>query len=214
MTSTTDRITQFENMAKEDPDNDMAHFSLGNAYLQAGRPQDAAVSLQACIQINPDMSKAYQLAGQALIETDEKDAAAKVLKRGYEIASSRGDVMPRDAIAQLLESIGQELPEVAVAETAQPPSEDDGSDFTCKATGRRSKQLSEPPMRGKLGQWIYDNIGEETWKQWIAQGTKVINELRLDFSKVEDQKVYDQYMCEFLGIDEELHSQLTQEKES
>lgn len=208
MTSTTDRITQFENMAKEDPDNDMAHFSLGNAYLQAGRPQEAAVSLQACIQINPDMSKAYQLAGQALIETDEKEAAAKVLKRGYETASSRGDVMPRDAIAQLLESIGQALPEVAIAEVTD-QTDDVTGDFTCKATGRRTKQLPEPPMRGKLGQWIYDNIGEETWKQWIAQGTKVINELRLDFSRVEDQKVYDQYMCEFLGIDEELHGKLT-----
>lgn len=208
MTSTTDRITQFENMAKEDPDNDMAHFSLGNAYLQAGRPQDAAVSLQACIQINPDMSKAYQLAGQALIETDEKEAAAKVLKRGYEIASSRGDVMPRDAIAQLLESIGHKPPEVASAEVMD-QTDDGAGDFNCKATGRRTKQLPEPPMRGKLGQWIYDNIGEETWKQWIAQGTKVINELRLDFSKVEDQKVYDQYMCEFLGIDEALHGKLT-----
>ena len=210
MTSTTDRITQFENMAKEDPDNDMAHFSLGNAYLQAGRPQDAAVSLQACIKINPEMSKAYQLTGQALIETDEKEEAAKVLKSGYEMAASRGDVMPRDAIAKLLESIGQDLPEVAEPDAA-PPGDDgaDIGDFTCKATGRRTRQLPEPPMRGKLGQWIYDNIGEETWKQWIAQGTKVINELRLDFSKVDDQKVYDQYMCEFLGIDEELHGKLT-----
>lgn len=118
--------------------------------------------------------------------------------------------MPRDAIAQLLESIGHKPPEVAIAEITD-QTDDVTGDFTCKATGRRSKQLSEPPMRGKLGQWIYDNIGEETWKQWIAQGTKVINELRLDFSKVEDQKVYDQYMCEFLGIDEALHGQLTQE---
>ena len=124
MTSSTDRIAQFENMAKEDPSNDMAHFSLGNAYLQAGRPQDAAISLHACIEINPEMSKAYQLAGQALIETDEKEEAAKVLKRGYEMAASRGDVMPRDAIAQLLEGIGQDLPEVAVVETAPPV--DDG----------------------------------------------------------------------------------------
>lgn len=211
MTSTTDRITQFENMAKEDPDNDMAHFSLGNAYLQAGRPQDAAVSLHACIQINPEMSKAYQLAGQALIETGEPDAAARVLERGYEIASKKGEMMPRDAIAKLLESIGHEPPKVEGVVT--PVVDDDGEPctFVCKATGVHSKQLPEPPMRGKLGQWIYENICAETWKQWIGQGTKVINELRLDFSRVEDQKVYDQYMCEFLGIDEELYGKLTQE---
>ena len=47
------------------------------------------------------------------------------------------------------------------------------------------------------------------WQTWIAQGTKVINELRLDFSREEDQKVFDQYMCEFLGIDEALYGELT-----
>ena len=41
MTTTDERIAQFENMANEDPDNDMAHFSLGNAYLQAGRAAEA-----------------------------------------------------------------------------------------------------------------------------------------------------------------------------
>jgi hypothetical protein len=32
------RIAQFEKMAAADPDNDMAHFSLGNAYLRAAAP--------------------------------------------------------------------------------------------------------------------------------------------------------------------------------
>ena len=66
MTTITERITQFENMAEADPDNDMAHFSLGNAYLKAYRHSDAARSLQRCIELNDQMSKAYQLAGQAL----------------------------------------------------------------------------------------------------------------------------------------------------
>ena len=52
-------------------------------------------------------------------------------------------------------------------------------------------------------EWIRDNISAETWHEWIGQGTKVINELRLDFSREEDQAVYDQHMYEFLGIDDE-----------
>ena len=35
---------------------------------------------------------------------------------------------------------------------------------------------------------------------WIGQGTKVINELRLDFSREEDQKSYEDNMIEFLSI--------------
>ena len=64
-------------------------------------------------------------------------------------------------------------------------------------------------MRGALGKWIYENISAETWQTWIGQGTKVINEMRLDFSREEDQLVFDQQMCEFLGIDEALYQKLT-----
>ena len=37
-----ERISRFETMAQADPDNDMAHFSLGSAYLQADRAAEAA----------------------------------------------------------------------------------------------------------------------------------------------------------------------------
>ncbi|MCH8260645.1 MAG: Fe(2+)-trafficking protein [Planctomycetes bacterium] len=204
------RIAQFENMAAEDADNDMAHFSLGGAYLQAGRHAEAAASLQRCLKLNPEMSKAYQLAGEALIGSGQEDAAAELLLKGYEIASGKGDVMPRDAMAELLKKLGRELPttviEPAPAATAAAA---DGDGFICKASGRPGTQLPESPMRGALGQWIYENISAEMWKTWIGQGTKVINELRLDFSREEDQKVYDQYMCEFLGIDEAQYNELT-----
>src|SRR5262245_28108927 len=113
MTTTTpgsDRISQFEKMAREDPTNDMAHFSLGNAYLQAGRAAEAAKSLENCIAINPAMSKAYQLAGQAMINAGWTDKAVAVLNKGFQVAASRGDRMPQQAMAQLLRSIGREPP--------------------------------------------------------------------------------------------------------
>ena len=68
--------------------------------------------------------------------------------------------------------------------------------------------MDDPPMRGEMGQWIYENISAETWREWIAMGTKVINELRLDFSRDQDQAVYEQHMCEYLGIDPALHEEL------
>ncbi len=194
------RIEQFEHMAAEDPDNEMAHFSLGNALLKAGRHTDAASSYQRCIQLNPQMSKAYQLAGEALIESGRKQEAAGVLSTGYEIAARNGDMMPRQAIKGLLEQIGVEPPEVA-GETG---------DGVGQATGRAGTKLPEPPMRGALGKWIYENITADTWQSWIGQGTKVINELRLDLSREEDQVVFERHMCDFLGIDEALYEKLTQ----
>jgi Fe-S cluster biosynthesis and repair protein YggX len=209
MTTLDHRIAQFENMAQADPANDMAHFSLGNAYIQAERWLDAATSLQRCIELNPDMSKAFQLAGESLLKAGQEDDAARLLEQGYEVAAARGDVMPRDAIATLLSSIGREPPSVNV-EAANPSTESSGAAaFTCQRTGRAGTQLPEPPFRGRLGEWIQQHMSAETWHEWIGQGTKVINELRLDFSRDEDQAAYEQHMCEYLGIDEALHEQLT-----
>jgi Fe-S cluster biosynthesis and repair protein YggX len=208
-TTLDDRISQFEKMAREDPDNDMAHFSLGNAYLQAKRSAEAARSLQKCLELNPDMSKAYQLAGQAMIDAGWADQAVAVLMKGYEVAASKGDRMPMQAIAELLQSIGREPPEV---QAAAAPAGASGGTFVCKRTGRPGTQLPKPPFRGSLGQWIFENISAQTWQSWIGQGTKVINELRLDFSRDQDQETYDQHMREFLGIDSEMYTQITGKK--
>jgi tetratricopeptide (TPR) repeat protein len=210
MSSLDERIDQFEKMAVEDPDNDMAHFSLGNAYLKGGRFEEAAISLERAIGINAELSKAYQLAGQALIESGRQDKAATLLEAGYEVAARRGDVMPRDAIAGLLAGIGREPPKLSAEVQPQAEQLSRSDAFTCRATGRPGTQLPEPPMRGPLGEWIQEHVAAETWREWILQGTKVINELRLDFSREEDQRVYDGYMCEFLGIDEKLYDELTQ----
>lgn len=195
------RIQQFEKMASADPDNDMAHFSLGNAYLQAGRAAEAAKSLERCVEINPDMSKAYQLGGKAMIEAGWADKAVAFLEKGFSVAGAKGDRMPQTAIADLLRSIGREPPRLSrEADEAAERLRASGA-FVCRRTGRPGTKLEKPPFRGAVGQWIFDNISAETWKDWIGQGTKVINELRLDFSRDRDQEVYDQHMREFLGID-------------
>ncbi len=202
MTDLNERIARFEHMAAADPENDMAHFSLGNAYLQAARAADAAQSFERCIELNAEMSKAFQLCGQALIESGQKERAQNILLRGFEVAARKGDRMPREAMGALLKSIGIEPPKLDT--TANTSSAGEGGTFTCQRTGRAGRQLPAPPMRGNLGQWIYENISAQTWQDWIGQGTKVINELRLDFSRDQDQATYDQYMREYLGIDDAL----------
>lgn len=198
------RIAQFENMVQADPDNDMAHFSLGGAYNQAGRIDDAAESFMRCIALNKDMSKAYQLAGVAYIAVDKADQAAEILTRGYTVAAARGDLMPGNAMRDLLEQLGKPVPEV---ETKAPAVVPVGS-FVCKSSGQPGTKMSRPPFRGPIGEWIAENISKETFEVWIGQGTKVINELRLDLSRDEDSETYDEHMREFLGIDEELYAKL------
>ena len=197
------RIAQFENMSREDPDNDMAWFSLGGAYGQAGRLEDAAAAYRKCVELNPAMSKAYQLAGEALISAGKEDEAAELLDAGYRAAAERGDLMPRNAMGDLLKKIGREPPQIAVKAKEAPT----GS-FICQRTGRPGTQMERAPFRGPVGAWIRENISRETFDGWIAQGTKVINELRLDLSRDEDAEMYDEHMHEYLGIDRALLEQL------
>jgi Fe-S cluster biosynthesis and repair protein YggX len=199
----TDRIANFERMAHADPTNEMAHFSLGNAYLQTGRFAESATSFERCVAVNAEMSKAYQLGGEAMIKAGWEDKAVVFLEKGFHVAASKGDRLPQQAIAKLLESIGRHAPLLAEeAETADRLR--DAGAFVCRRTGRPGTKLPSPPIRGSVGAWIGENISAETWRQWIGQGTKVINELRLDFTRDRDQEIYDQHMREYLGIDEEV----------
>ena len=199
------RIAQFENMCREDPDNDMAHFSLAGALNQAGRFAEAGEAYLRCIELNGAMSKAYQLAGAALMASGDIDRAGEVLKKGYIEASKRGDLLPRNGIGELLEQLGEEVPQVE----AKTPQEVHGEGaFVCTRTGRAGTQMSRPPFRGPVGGWIQQHIAKETFDAWVAQGTKVINELRLDLSREEDAEVYDAHMREYLGISEDLYAEL------
>src|SRR6185503_15541877 len=82
-------------------------------------------------------------------------------------------------------------------------------DFVCRRSGRPGTKMGRPPFKGRVGEWIQANIARETFEEWIRQGTKVINELRLDLSREQDEEQYDAHMREYLGIDEELYAKLT-----
>ena len=141
---------------------------------------------------------------QAMIGAAWTDRAVEFMNRGYETAARKGDLMPKNAIGELLRSIGREPPKLGAEVDAAAERLKASGSFICQRTGRPGSKLPSPPFKGVIGQWIFENISAETWKQWIGQGTKVINELRLDFSRDKDQETYDQHMREFLGIDAEV----------
>ena len=200
------RIKRFEALVAEEPDNDMAVFSLAGAYNQAGRYADAAATYRKAIEVNPDLSKAYQLAGAALMADQREDEAAEVLTTGFTVAAERGDRMPQQAMGDLLRKLDRPVPEVkteADAATSAPP----GS-FVCGVTGKPGTKLPKPPYRGPIGTWIRERASKETFDTWIGLGTKIINELKLDLSNDEHDAVYDYAMRGYLGLTDEIYASL------
>lgn len=197
-----ERILQWENMTQADPDNAMGWMSLGNAYKDADRAEDAAGALREAIERDSKLSRAYQLLAQVLIELGRNDDAAPVLTEGYAMAAAQGDVMPQKAMGSLLEKIGQPVPDAPSAPAAAPEPVT-GDQILDRRTGRPGSRMADPPMRGSTGQFIYDHFSQETWREWIGMGTKVINELRLDFSNKQHQQIYEDQMLEWLGVSRE-----------
>ncbi|MCS6976035.1 MAG: Fe(2+)-trafficking protein [Gemmatales bacterium] len=197
-----ERIAQFRKMANDDPENELGHFSLGKALMDAGEYAEAIGSFERTIVLNPQFSKAFQLLGTCYIKTGQRDLAIQTLKRGYKVASERGDTMPREEMARLLRELGEEPPtlERAGQETAAGV-----GGFRCQRpgcySGSRAVQLPAPPMNDELGRQIYEKICADCWREWLAVGIKVINEMRLDLSDERAQQVYDNYMKEYLGLD-------------
>jgi Fe-S cluster biosynthesis and repair protein YggX len=191
------RIDQFKKMANDDPNNELGHFSLGRAYLDAGMAADAVGSFERVIEINPNMSKAYQLAAMALLRADQKQTAIERLTKGIGVAQARGDVLPMNEMARMLKDLGAPVPELKAAQAAAPVGE---GQVQCVRCGQVKPRLPKPPFSNKQGQEIYEKVCAECWREWIGQGTKVINELRLPLSDPQAQKIFDQHMYEFLNL--------------
>ncbi len=195
-----DRIEQFRKMTEADPDNELGHFSLGKALMEAGQPADAIAPLQRVLEINSGFSKAWQLLGQAQAATGEKDQAVETLTKGAKVAAERGDRMPAEAMAAALRDLGAEVPaELSAPAPAAGPAGTATEGFSCSRCGS-NERMAKPPFKGKLGERIHENVCQRCFREWIPMGTKVINELGLVLSSPEGQAAYDQHMAEFLNL--------------
>ena len=75
----------------------------------------------------------------------------------------------------------------------------------CIKLEKEAPGLEYAPLKGELGQRIYENVSEEAWQLWIKHSTMIINEYRLNPSETEGQKIL-RYQLEqfFFGDDAEL----------
>lgn len=197
MADNNSRIEQFKKMAADDPTNELGHFSLGRAYLDAGRYAEAVASLEQVLKLNSKLSKAYQLIATALLKQEKKAEAIEKLTQGVTLADERGDVLPRNEMVKMLQDLGAAVPALKSADRKIELGEGQVLD---RRTGQPGTKLPRPPFSNKMGQMIYANVSAESWREWIGMGTKVINELRLPLSDPQAQKIFDEHMLDFLNL--------------
>lgn len=59
----------------------------------------------------------------------------------------------------------------------------------CVKLGRELPGLEYAPMKGELGERIYNEVSQEAWDMWVKHQTMVINEYRLNPSEPDGQRI-------------------------
>lgn len=199
-----DQIARYRNMAQGDPDDDLAHFRLGQALMEDGQYAEAAKSFERTLELSPGFSRVFQFLGECLIKDGRKEKAAEVLTKGWVNANERGDRLPQEAMGKLLTSLGAPVPKPAAPKVED---EGPGTGFRCRrpgcAEGKRAKQLPTPPLPDLIGQRIHSDICSGCWNLWFKDlSVKEINENRLDLGSEFGQSEYDRKMRDFLGLED------------
>lgn len=197
MSDATARLDHFRKMANDDPNNEVGHYSLGKAYLEAGQHDNAIASFNRVIQLNPNIARVYHLLAEALLAQGKETAAIEQLGKGVVIAHTHSDMTPRDEMMRILRQLQAPIPPLPKAELAQPIQ---ANQVHCSRCNRVAMKLAAPPFHNAQGDEIYAKICHPCWQEWIGMGTKVINELRLAMNEPAAHKIYDQHMYEFLNL--------------
>src|SRR5262245_11605625 len=202
MSQLPERIAQFRKMAADDPDNELGHFRLGQLLMEDRQFDEAVRSFRRTLELSPQFSKVYQLLGSCLVQLDRRDEAVRTLTEGHAVADERGDNIPRDEMAKLLQQLGAPVP---ASKRASAPAAAGGG-FRCQRpgcfAGAHARQLPAPPMNDELGRRIHETVCADCWDYWLRNlSIKVINEMRLDLSTERGQEIYDQILRETLGLE-------------
>jgi Fe-S cluster biosynthesis and repair protein YggX len=208
-----DRIEQFRKMAKANPDDDLAHFALGQALTDAARFAEAVIVLRHVVKLNAEYSRAYVLLGRAQAETGDDEGAVETWQTGHEAAQRRGDLMVSTELATLLRARGLEpavssrpigIDEPTAEVDTREPGEGEVRDLR---TGRVGRRMKFDPFGDEVGQFIFANVSEESWRDWMEMSIKVVNELRLDLGDPEAQRTWDVHMRDYLNLPASLFEQ-------
>lgn len=68
----------------------------------------------------------------------------------------------------------------------------------CMKLGLEAEGLEAPPFPGPKGQFIYENISQQAWQEWINMQTMIINEQRLASYDPKAKKILEQEREKFL----------------
>ena len=102
------RIEPLKKILAIDPNDEVAWFGLGKAYMEDGNFQDAAPALESCIKVKPTYSAAYYALAQSLHHLGRIEECRKVCADGITVSTKNGDAMVTKNLEALRGTLGSE----------------------------------------------------------------------------------------------------------
>ena len=104
------RITALEKLLDGPRDGALLRFSLGNEYLNADQPKEAAVHFREALRRDPRYSAAWKALGKALVAQGELGEAATTYREGIAVAESHGDLQAVKEMQVFLRRLEKQSP--------------------------------------------------------------------------------------------------------
>lgn len=100
------KIEPLKRVLAIEPDDDVAWFGLGKAYMDDSNWQEAVTALQSCIKVKPTYSAAYYALAQSLQKLNRFEECRRVSDQGIDVSTKNGDAM----VTKNLETLKGTLP--------------------------------------------------------------------------------------------------------
>lgn len=87
------RIEPLKKVLAIDPNDDVAWFGLGKAYMDDGNFEEAVTALEGCLRVKPTYSAAYYALAQSLHALGRLDRCRQICDEGIAVSTKNGDAM-------------------------------------------------------------------------------------------------------------------------
>ena len=103
-------IAKYRQLVEQYPNNELARFSLGQAYFQAGAWTEAREHFEFALARKPDWMVAHILIGKCDLATGHRFGAKAAFERARQLALDQNHEGPLEEMNQLLADLEQSAP--------------------------------------------------------------------------------------------------------
>jgi len=99
------RIEPLKKVLAIDPQDDVAWFGLGKAYMEDANFTEAVAALEGCLKVKPAYSAAYYALAQSLHKLGRIEECRQVCLKGIEVSTKNGDAMVTKNLSALKDTL-------------------------------------------------------------------------------------------------------------